>query len=117
MAGTAAEAGDDGFATLVSSLTSLTQHVKASIRLIDSAIAREIGYDGADASNVVVLDDVKPQYLKASHALNSCSASLDAVLKSLLEGEAHQTTGAQGWLVAARPNLRAPQKGTGPYEL
>jgi hypothetical protein len=35
-------------------------------------------------SNVIVLDDVTPQYLKASYALNIYSASLDTVLKSLL---------------------------------
>jgi hypothetical protein len=64
-----------------------------------------------------VLDDVTPQGLRASDALNSCSASLDAALKSLLEGEAHQATGAQGWRVAARPDLRATQKSTGPNEL
>jgi hypothetical protein len=32
-----------------------------------------------------VLDDVTPQYLKASYALNTCSASLDIALKSLLD--------------------------------
>jgi hypothetical protein len=112
-----AAAGDDSFATLVSSLMSLAQHVQASIKLIDNAIARETSGDSADASNVVVLDDVTPQYFKASLALNSCSASLDAALKSLLEGEAHRSAGAQGWLVAARPNLPASQNSTGRYEL
>jgi hypothetical protein len=32
-----------------------------------------------------MLDDVTPQYLKASHALNGCSASLDTALQSLLD--------------------------------
>lgn len=115
MADTAA--GHDSFATLVSSLTSLAQHVQASIKLIDSAIARETSTDDADAGNVVVLDDITPQYLKASHALSSCSASLDAALTSLLEGESHWSMGEQGWLVAARAGLPAPQNSIGPHEL
>jgi hypothetical protein len=32
-----------------------------------------------------VLDDVTPQYPRASYALNTCSASLDIALKSLLD--------------------------------
>jgi len=96
-------AGSDSFATLVSSLTSLAQHVQAIIKLIDNAIARETICNGTDASNVIVLDDVTPQYLKASPALGSCSASLVAALESLLEGEAYRSAGGQGWLVAARP--------------
>jgi hypothetical protein len=115
MADTAA--GEDSFATLVSRLTSLAQHVQASAKLIDSAIAREPTCDGADARNVVVLDDVTPQYLTASRALHSCSASLDATLKSLLEGEAHQSSGGQEQLAAARPGLPAPQNSIGPCEL
>jgi hypothetical protein len=115
MADTAA--GDDSFATLVSSLASVAQHVQAGINLIDSAIARETIYDSVDASNVVVLDDLTPQYLKASHALNSCSASLDAALKLLREAEAHRSAGEHGWLVAAQANLPAPQNSTGPHEL
>jgi len=88
------EAGNDSFATLVSSLASLAQHVQTSINLIDSAIAQEIISDDTDTS-IVVLDDITPQYLKASHALNRCSASLDAALKSLLEGNAHRLLGEQ----------------------
>ena len=90
--------GDDSFAAIVSGLTSLVQHVQASINLIDNEIARERTSADTETSNIVVLDDVTPQYLKARHALNSCSASLDAALRSLLESEANRSAGGQGWL-------------------
>lgn len=80
----AADRADESFGTIVSDLISLVEHVQDSIRLIDGAIAREISIGEPDTSNVIVLDDVTPQYLKASHALNSCSASLDDALQSLL---------------------------------
>lgn len=78
-------AADDSFETIVSSLISLVEHVQASIRLIDRAIARETSIGEPDNSNVIMLDDVTPQYLKASRALNGCSASLDTALQSLLD--------------------------------
>lgn len=85
--------GDNSSATIVSGLTSLVQHVQASIKLIDNEIARERTSADTEANNIVVLDDVTPQYLKARHALNSCGASLDVALRSLLEGEAHRSAG------------------------
>jgi hypothetical protein len=35
-----------------------------------------------------VLDDITPQYLKASHALQACRASLDTALQCLLDARA-----------------------------
>jgi hypothetical protein len=84
----AAAVVDDGFGTIVSDLISLVEHVLASIGLIDGAIAREIALGDGDAAGVIVLDDVTPQYLKASHALQACSASLDTALQSLLDARA-----------------------------
>jgi hypothetical protein len=81
----AATGADDGFGTIVSDLISLVQHVQASIGLIDGAIARETSLGEPDCANVIVLDDVTPQYLKASRALQTCSASLDTALRSLLD--------------------------------
>jgi hypothetical protein len=43
-----------------------------------------------------VLDDVTPQYLKASYALNIYSASLDTVLKSLLGASGSDRQSARG---------------------
>src|SRR6185437_9430465 len=61
---------------VVADLIALVEHVRASIDLIDGAISREASLGEPDTSNVVVLDDVTPQYLRASYALNTCSASL-----------------------------------------
>jgi hypothetical protein len=75
---------DDNFGAIVSDLFSLVEHVRASIDLIDGAIAREISLGDGEAANVIVLDDVTPQYLKASQALQACGASLDLALRSLV---------------------------------
>jgi len=84
-----AEAGvDESFRAIVSDLISLVEHVQASIDLIEGAIARETSIGDGDAGNVIVLDDVTPQYLKAGHALHACGASLETALKSLFEARA-----------------------------
>ncbi len=76
---------DESFGTIVSDLISLVEQVQASINLVEDAIAREISLGDADAGNIIVLDDVTPQYLKAGHALRACSAGLETALHSLLE--------------------------------
>jgi hypothetical protein len=73
------------FGTMVSDLIALIEHVQASIDLIEAEIAWETSDGGQEASNVVVLDDVTPQYLKASRALNHGSASLGTALRFLLD--------------------------------
>lgn len=51
--------------SVVSDLVSLIEHVQASVRLIESAIASEAAPDSQDATaDVVVLDDVTPRYFK-----------------------------------------------------
>jgi hypothetical protein len=87
MPNAAAEA-NEGFGVIVSDLISLVEHVQASIRLIEGEMGRESSLGDGEAANVVVLDDVTPQYLKASYALHSCSASLDAALRSLFDAKA-----------------------------
>jgi hypothetical protein len=64
----------DTFGAIVSDLVLRVEHVQANIGLIERAIAREVTVGDHEDSNVVILDDVTPQYLKASSALNSCSA-------------------------------------------
>jgi hypothetical protein len=90
------EAHGDSFGAIVSDLISLVGHVQASIDLIDSEIAREMiagDADDQDSSNVIVLDDVTPQYMKASTALNTCSANLGTALQFLLDASAsHRPT-------------------------
>ena len=83
-----AAGGEESFGAIVSDLISLVAHVQASIQLIEDAIARESSLGDGDAGNVVVLDDVTPQYLKAGHALHACSANLETALNSLFETRA-----------------------------
>jgi hypothetical protein len=84
--------GEESFGAIVSDLISLVAHVQASIHLIEGAIARETSLGDGDAGNVIVLDDVTPQYLKAGHALHACSANLETALNCLFEtgAEAHR---------------------------
>jgi hypothetical protein len=83
---------DDSFGTIVSNLISLVEQVQASIDLIEGAIARETTVgdqdNSQDNSNVIVLDDVTPQYMKASIALNKCSINLGTALQFLLDARA-----------------------------
>ena len=76
--------GHDGFGAIVSDLISLVEHVQASINLVERAIAREITIGDHENSNVIILDDVTPQYLTASTALNSCSTGLGRAVQFLL---------------------------------
>ena len=79
----------DSFAAIVSDLISLVEHVQSSINLIERAIARETTVGDHENSNVIILDDVTPQYLKASSALNSCSADLGNAVQFLLDAGAY----------------------------
>jgi hypothetical protein len=82
----------EGFGNIVSDLISLVEQVQASITLIEGAITREMTSGDEDNSNVIVLDDVTPQYMKASTAMHSCRASLGTALQVLLDarGGAHE---------------------------
>ena len=57
---------------MVSDVRSLIEHVQASLRLIEQAIARETAPGSHEASaNVIVLDDVTPSYVRATAALTA----------------------------------------------
>jgi hypothetical protein len=77
---------NDDYDSIVSDLASLIEHIQASMKLIQSAIASE-AFSGNEylAGNVVVLDDVTPCYVTASAALNTCNAGLGAALHYLLD--------------------------------
>jgi hypothetical protein len=79
----------DSFRAIVSDLISLVEHVQASINLVERAIAREMTVGNHENSNVIILDDVTPQYLKASTALNSCRANLGHAVQFLLDAGAY----------------------------
>src|SRR5882757_6844345 len=72
----------DSFCSIVSELAALLDHVQRSIKAIEIAIARDASSKSSEhVDDVVVLDDVTPRYAKASAALNTCNASLDAALQ------------------------------------
>jgi hypothetical protein len=77
---------DDLHRAIVSDLVSLIESVQAGMNLIEAAIAGEspLGYQEM-ATNIVVLDDVTPRYVRARAALSSCDAHLGAALRFLLD--------------------------------
>ncbi len=90
---------NDCHRAIVSDLVCLIEHVQASMRLVDLAIAGEPSPgDHEVVTNVVVLDDVTPRYLKARTTLNSCNAGLGIALHVLLDTRTseHETDGFAG---------------------
>ena len=80
---------NDSHQSIVSELVSLIEHVQASMKRLEAAIAREPTPGNQDAAgNVFVLDDVTPRYVKANAALNACNAGLGAALHYLLDARA-----------------------------
>ena len=71
---------------IVSDVVSLIEHIRASMRLIEQAIASEASPGHEEiAGSVVILDDVTPRFVQANAALIACSAGLGAALRLLLE--------------------------------
>jgi hypothetical protein len=74
---------------IVSDLTLLVAQVRASMELIEAAIAREASPGIQEVSaDVVVLDDITPRYVNANVALNSCRAGLGVALHFLMDTKA-----------------------------
>ena len=82
------EVQTDSFGAIVSDLMALAGHVQANIAMIERAIAQEATIGDHENSNVIVLDDVTPQYVKASTALNSCCNNLGHAVQFLLDAGA-----------------------------
>ncbi|WP_338693468.1 hypothetical protein V5279_44100 [Bradyrhizobium sp. 26S5] len=81
--------GNDPYNLIVTDLVALIGHVRASLRLIEAAIAREALLAEQDAAaNIAVLDDVTPRYEAASTALRACDAGLGAALDRIRDSEA-----------------------------
>ena len=77
---------NDSYRSIVSDLVGLIEHVQASLRLIEQTMVPETSLGGQEnASNVVVLDDVSPRYVKAAAALKACDANLGIALHFLLD--------------------------------
>ena len=61
-----------------------------SLRLIERTIARETSPETSPGSpesstNVIVLDEVSPRYMKAAAGLQACDVNLGVALRSLLD--------------------------------
>ncbi len=81
---------DDAYRAVVSDLASLVERVQNSLRPIEWTIARETSPETSPGSpvsstNVIVLDDVSPRYMKAAAALQACDINLGIALRSLLD--------------------------------
>ena len=75
---------NDNYGTVVSDLVSLIEHMQASMKMLEGAIARELPLGGQEAAgNVIVLDDITPCYVKANAALHACNAGLAVALPFL----------------------------------
>jgi hypothetical protein len=98
---------NDGHHSIASELVSLIEHVQASMKLLEAAIARESAPDDLEAAagNLFVLDDVMPRYVKASAALSACNAGLGVALHYLLDARAARHGASE---FAA--NVRAPPR-------
>jgi hypothetical protein len=90
---------DDAYRSVVSDVISLIEHVQASLRLIEQEIARETASGSQETStNVIVLDDVTPPYVRATAALKACDANLAIALHSLLDSKTPEHgTGDYAW--------------------
>ena len=79
---------NDGEDSIVSELVSLIEHVRASMKLIESAIAMEPAIsDPGSSAKVVVLDDLTPRYQNARAALNTCNTRLEVTLHLLRDAK------------------------------
>ena len=92
---------NDCCSSIISNLGFLVEQVRANMKLIESAIAGEASFDNQEtATNIVVLDDVTPRYVRANAALNACNVGLGVALDLLRDvrsprQEAAETGGAQ----------------------
>lgn len=76
---------DETYRAVVAELASVIEHVRKSVRLIESALASEAAAEESAADNVIVLDDVTPGYARVNTALRECDASLSVAFR-LLQG-------------------------------
>ncbi|HKG99152.1 MAG TPA: hypothetical protein VKB08_00315 [Bradyrhizobium sp.] len=78
----------DSHLSIVSDLALLIERIQESKTLIEAAIIQDAALgDQEIATNVVVLDDVTPGYVKARAALTTCEAGLGVALHFLLEAK------------------------------
>lgn len=86
--------------SVVSDLVSLIEHIQASMKMLEQAIARELPLGDLEAyDDVVVLDDVTPCYVEANATLNACRAGLGVTLHRLLDTDTSDKVWTSGGLV------------------
>jgi hypothetical protein len=107
---------NDAYRAVVSDLVSLIEHVQNSLRLIERTIAKEtlpetspetssetspetLPGSPESSTNIIVLDDVSPRYMKAGAALRACDVNLGIALRSL------QDSGASNPCASSSPVL------------
>jgi hypothetical protein len=79
---------NDAYRAVVADLVNLSEHIQSSLRLIERTIAAKIPIGSPESStNVIVLDDVSPRYMKAAAAVQACDVNLGVALRSLLGAE------------------------------
>ena len=95
------------YRAVVSDLVSLVERVQDSLRLIEQTIANETAPEASpetppgsseSSTNIIVLDDVSPRYMKSAAALQACDVNLGIALRSLLDS-------GDSDLCASRPAL------------
>ena len=78
---------NNAYLAVVSDLVGLIEHVQNGLRLIERMIAKETLLEtsaGTESStNVIVLDDISPRYVKAAAALRACDVNLGTALRAL----------------------------------
>jgi hypothetical protein len=75
---------------VISNLVSLVEHFQKSLRQIEQTTATETSPEMTPGSpesstNIIVLDDISPHYIKTHAALQACDVNLGLTLRSLLD--------------------------------
>jgi hypothetical protein len=98
-----AQALDDqnaAYRAVVTDLVSLVEHVQNSLRRMEQMIVGETPPGSPESStNIVVLDDISPRYMKSAAGLRACGVNLGIALRSL------QDSGDSNPCAARRPAL------------
>mgnify|MGYP000020472391 CR=1 FL=1 len=98
------QSGDRGekYRAVVAELASVIEHVRKSVRLIESALASEAAAEESAADDVIVLDDVTPGYARMNIALRECDARLSVVFCLVQGPDTAAKSAGEGGLPPAR---------------
>lgn len=78
----------DVYDPIISDLVSAIERVKASVRLIESAIATDSSFDNPEPTTAfVVLDDLTPFYTRMAAALSVCKSGLSMAVHLLTDAK------------------------------